>query len=149
MKNSLIVIFIIFLTSCEPTLLAEFEDKPVVTCYLENDISPIITISKIIAFRDDVTYSDQDVDALSITITDETSDVIYKMESIGDGQYYNSSLIAKTGYRYSLSFIYNGEKISSETIVPVAAQDVAFSDTLLGAFASFSRAMFSCREVSA
>ena len=77
MKNNLIILSVILLTSCEPTLLAEFEDKPVVTCYLENEVSPVITISKIISFRDDVNYSSEDINALSITITDETSDMKY------------------------------------------------------------------------
>ena len=139
MKNNLIILSVILLTSCEPTLLAEFEDKPVVTCYLENEVSPVITISKIISFRDDVNYSSEDINALSITITDETSDMKYIMEPIGEGQYRNPMLIAKTGNQYSLRFIYNGDIISSETTIPVDAEDVVFSATQLGAMISTTK----------
>ena len=67
MRNILLLLLIVPLSACEPTLLAEFEDKPVVNCYLEDGVSPIVNISKIIAFRDDVTYSDEDISKLDIT----------------------------------------------------------------------------------
>ena len=117
---------------CQPTLIAEFEDKPVVNCLLEAGNSPILTISKLIAFRDDVEYTDEDVSTLSITITDETENLFYQMQSIGDGRYENPSLIAQDGHSYSLHFIYNNKTISAITTVPIKPQNVVFSATSIG-----------------
>ena len=135
-KTIYIILGYLIITACEPTLIAEFEDKPVVYCYLEAGTSPILTVAKLIAFRDDVVYSDEDVNRLSITVTDETEGKNYQLQSIGDGKYENSQLIAQTGHTYSLNFIYNNSHISATTSVPEAPQNVEFSATSAGVFGS-------------
>lgn len=117
---------------CQPTLIAEFEDKPVVNCFLEAGNSPILNISKLIAFRDDVEYTDEDVSTLLITITDEIENRSHQMQSIGDGRYENPLLIAQAGHSYSLNFIYNNKTITATTTVPDEPQNVVFSATSIG-----------------
>lgn len=137
---------------CEPTLIAEFEDKPVVSCFLDAGTSPVLTVSKLIAFRDDVAYSNQDVNMLSITIRDETADQDYQLQSTGEGKYENPSLIAQTGHTYYLSFVYENKPVSATTTVPQAPREVDFSAASIGIMvfdgfsASLSRAQ-SGREI--
>ena len=81
-----LLITIITCSSCQPTLIAEFEDRPVVSCYLDAGDSPLLNISKLIAFRDDATYSDQDINDLNIIITDQTENVDYLLSNIKIGR---------------------------------------------------------------
>lgn len=132
MKKIFILLGCIALGGCEPTLIAEFEDLPVVTCYLDAGSSPVLTVSKLIAFRDDVTYSGEDVSALSITITDQTVGTPYPMQPTGGGGYACPQLTVQAGRAYRLDFAYNGKPVSAATTVPEAPQDVVFSDTAIG-----------------
>lgn len=136
MKKLPILLFIIsiaiFCSSCQPTLIAEFEDRPVVSCYLDAGDTPILNITKLIAFRDDATYSNQDIDDLTITITDNTENVKYVLSNINDGNYENKSLIVQTGHTYSLYFIYNGYTITATTTIPDAPEEVEFSSASIG-----------------
>jgi hypothetical protein len=118
--------------SCQPTLIAEFEDKPVVTCFLDAGASPWLTVSKVTAFRDDAIYSDEDVNALSITIADETDNQTCLLQSVGNGRYENPQLIVQSGHTYRLDFIYNRKPVSATATVPAAPQDVEFSATAMG-----------------
>lgn len=120
------------LPSCKPTLIAEFEDKPVVSCFLDAGASPVMTVSKLISFRDDIVYSDQDVNTLSIIITDETNEQDYLLQAAGEGKYENPLLVIHAGHTYSLSFIYDGKPVSATTTVPEGPKGVSFSDTSIG-----------------
>ncbi len=129
MHRLLYILTCSILVACQPTLLAEFEDKPVVSCYLEPGVSPTLQVQKLIALRDDVEYSDENVDDLQITITNETKGESYSLQSLGEGKYQNLSLVVVQGDEYSLEFTYNDKLISSSTSVPTAPQDVVFSAT--------------------
>ena len=130
-KLHLITLTIItqILISCQPTLIAEFEDKPVVSCYLDAGDSPILNISKLIAFRNDASYTDVDINQLLITITNETTNTNYILENIGDGNYCNETLIIETNHDYSLHFEYNNSSIYAFTTIPEAPTEVEFSAT--------------------
>lgn len=132
MKKIFLLSGCLALGACEPTLIAEFEDKPVVSCYLDAGYSPVLTVAKLIAFRDDVAYSDEDVNTLPITITDETSGAAYPMQAAGGGRYECPQLIAQSGHTYKLEFTYNGKPVLAITTVPEAPQDVSFSATSIG-----------------
>ena len=127
-----LLITIITCSSCQPTLIAEFEDRPVVSCYLDAGDSPLLNISKLIAFRDDATYSDQDINDLNIIITDQTENIDYLLSNISNGNYENKSLIAQVGHTYSLHFIYNNYTISATAVVPEAPEEVEFSSSAIG-----------------
>jgi hypothetical protein len=125
------VIFII-IAGCQPTLTAEFEDRPVVSCFLEAGASPVLTVSKLIAFRDDVQYSDENINALSIALTDETVNQTWQLQSVGDGKYVNADLTVQTGHTYRLDFTYNQKPVTATVTIPDAPQNVEFSDTSIG-----------------
>ncbi|MFI3322353.1 MAG: hypothetical protein R3Y50_07490 [Rikenellaceae bacterium] len=131
MKKILYILIALLIVSCQPTLIAEFEDQPVVSCYLEQGISPVLTVQKLISLRDDVEYSDEDVDKLLITITDNSTAQSYQLDALGDGQYQNSSLIIEEGGEYSLEFTYNGNLITSSTTVPTLPVNVDFSTSYI------------------
>lgn len=132
MKRVACIIALMIFCGCQPTLIAEFEDRPVVYCYLDAGATPVVSVSKLIAFRDDVEYSTENVNNLSIVITDESSGIVFRMSPAGDGKYQNPSLIAEEGHTYSLDFVYNGQEVHSVTTVPAAPQGVSFSATSIG-----------------
>jgi hypothetical protein len=135
MKKIIYVLVSLFVAGCQPTLTVEFEDKPVVSCFLDADASPVLTISKLIAFRDDATYSDENVNALSMTITDETEDISYPMQPVGNGgKYENPLLIIQAGHTYRLDFTYNRKPVTSIATVPDKPQNVEFSTAEVGVF---------------
>jgi len=109
---------IILFTSCEPTQEAEFKDRPVVDAILYAGESPVITISKLIPFREDATFSIEDIDKLTMTVTDLTANTVYAMTPAGEGKYVNESLVAVSGHEYKLDFIYDDIPVSATTKVP-------------------------------
>jgi hypothetical protein len=117
---------------CQPTLTAEFEDRPVVSCFLEAGASPVLTVSKLIAFRDDVEYSNEDINALSIVITDETDNETWQLQPVGEGKYENRQMVIQEGHTYRLDFTYNQKPVTATATIPVAPQNVAFSETSIG-----------------
>ena len=132
MKNIAYLLIITVITGCQPTLIAEFEDKPVVKCLLEAGVSPVLTVSKLIAFRDDVHYSDENVNNLAITITDETENQTWQLQSVGNGKYDNPQFVVVAGHTYRLNFTYNQKPVTATATVPEAPRNVAFSDTSFG-----------------
>lgn len=135
MKKVMYILTCLIVAGCQPTLIAEFEDKPVVSCFLDAGASPTLTISKLIAFRDDAAYSDEDVNALSITITDETDDVSFPMQPVGSGgKYENPLMIIQAARTYRLDFTYNRKSITATATIPDEPQNVTFSTTSVGVF---------------
>lgn len=121
------IIFIGLFWSCEPTLVSEFQDRPVVECYLKAGESPVVTISKLIPFKDDVQFSSENIDNLSITIKDDDAGEDYLLNSIGEGRYTNSLCTLKEGHQYTLSFVYDQIPVTATTFVPDSPQNMALS----------------------
>ncbi len=122
---------IILLTSCEPTQEAEFKDRPVVDAILYAGESPVVTISKLIPFRDDALFSDADVNKLSVTITDVTDNVFYSLTPVGEGKYINESLVAESGHEYRLDFNYDNIPVTATTTVPDLPLDMRLNKTTI------------------
>ena len=132
MKNIVYLLIIMVMAGCQPTLIAEFEDKPVVRCLLEAGTSPELTVSKLIAFRDDVHYSDENINTLAITITDETENQTWQLHALGNGKYDNPQFVVVAGHTYRLNFTYNQKPVTASATVPEAPQNITFSDTSIG-----------------
>jgi hypothetical protein len=127
MKPIYVFFSLILIISCEKTEISEFQDKPVVESYLYADESPTVKVSKLIAFKDDMQFSDMDVNKLEVSITDMTSGKKYSLTSKGDGTYKNESLIVAAGKTYQLSFPYNGQVVTATTVVPRKPQNFLLS----------------------
>lgn len=118
--------------SCQPMIESEFEDIPVVEGFLFNDAPVNMKISKLIPFRDDVSYSDEDVCNLGITISDITTGLDYRLIHQDSGVYVgDEDFLPEIGHTYRLHFIYNGSEITAETQIPDVAQNVVLSDSVL------------------
>lgn len=134
MKNLYPCIFLSLLAAaCEPSLIAEFQDKAVVESYLYAGSFPQVKVSKLIPFRDDVSYSEEDVDKLSITITDEASGSVVTLQPQGGGMYADSSFTIQAGRTYTLSLPYNSESVSAATTIPDKPVGMAISKTTISA----------------
>ena len=135
------IILVALLTGCEPTLVSEFNDRPVVEGFLHEGQPPVITISKLIPFKDDVDFSAEDVDKLNITLTDENDKTAYLLASKGEGKYSNESILVKEGHEYSISFTYGDLPVSAKTEIPVKPQNMKISATTItiGGFQGMSQ----------
>ncbi|MDR2882831.1 MAG: DUF4249 domain-containing protein [Alistipes sp.] len=121
------------LAGCQPTLVAEFRDKAVVQAYLYADHAPEVRVSKLIAFRDDAVYSDEDVNALTVTVTDDTTDESVALSPRGDGLYSTDAMRVAAGHTYSLRMPYNGESVTATTEIPAKPTGMATSRTVITA----------------
>jgi hypothetical protein len=115
--------------SCQKTEVADFQDKAVVEAYLFADHIPVVKISKLIPFSGSATFSDMDIDKLSIQITEKSTGKIFVMSSMGEGKYKNELLQVKTGETYNVTFPYNGEVVDATTTVPGKPQKVKATPT--------------------
>ena len=129
MKRYICLLALLAFVSCEAIPETEFTDRPVVCCYLSAGESPTLTVQKLIPFQSDAEFSEEDVNNLEITITDQTTGKDYLLSGKGEGTYVNPELIAESGHEYSLSFDYDDVPVTAETTVPSAPEGISFSAT--------------------
>lgn len=127
MERLILLIFILAMVSCQKTDVAGFDDKPVVEAYLYADSIPVVKISKLIPFSDDMKFSNMDVTKLEVTITEQSSGKQFTLASQGDGTYRNKDLLISEGKSYQLSFPYNGTLVTASTTVPEKPKNVTLS----------------------
>lgn len=113
------------LTSCVERDNSEFTDIPIIESYLKPGYCITLTVSRQIPFSSNVTYSSDDINNLSITISNNNVDYILK--PLGNGVYADSSLIIKAGERYDLNFDFNSMHVSAYTEVP--SKPVSFTQS--------------------
>lgn len=119
------------LVSCKETVVTGFRDKPVVESYLYADESPVVKVSKLIAFTSDMVYSDMDINKLEVTITESNSQKKFTLTSAGEGSYRNKDLVISAGNSYTLSIPYNGMEVTATTLVPDKPANVTISATTI------------------
>ena len=120
--------------ACQPTLTAEFQDRPVVECYLYAGEPVSVTVSKLLPFRDDVHFSDEDVDKLALSITDETNGNVYPLTSQGAGGVYTGGdFLPEAGHAYRLQFVYDEVPVTAATQIATMPENVHFSKTVIAA----------------
>ncbi|MDR1226238.1 MAG: DUF4249 domain-containing protein [Prevotellaceae bacterium] len=125
------VFSLLLLFGCEPTLVAEFQDKAVVESYLHAGNTPQVKISRLIPFRDDVSLSGEDINSLSITITDEDSGNSSTLIAQGEGVYANSAFTIQEGHTYALHLPYNGFSVTASTVIPSKPVDMSLSSSTI------------------
>jgi hypothetical protein len=103
-------------SSCLERDNSEFTDIPVIESYLKPGYCLSLTVSRQIPFSSNVWYASDDINNLTITISNNEAD--YILEPLGEGRYSDSALIVKGGERYDLSFVYNSMNVSAYTEVP-------------------------------
>ena len=93
-----------------------FEDVPVIEGYLlANDVLTL-KISRQVPFLEGVEYSEEDINSLDISISDNNN--TYLLSPIGEGQYVDSTLTIKEGGQYDLRFLFNDKEVTASTIIP-------------------------------
>jgi Domain of unknown function (DUF4249) len=112
----LLLIITIGFTECNKTDSSEFTDSPILESYLRPGDYGKINITRQIPFSSNVKYSGDDINALSIEISN--NNVLYKLTPLGNGEYIDSSLIIQENERYDVSFVYNNKNVSAYTKVP-------------------------------
>lgn len=125
--------FLLLFSSCQPTLIAEFQDKPVVESYFYADNEPVVRISKLIPFRNDVEFSDEDINLLAVTVTDNTAGESRILSAQGDGIYTTDGFRGVEGHTYTLSIPYNGEIVTATTTIPPKPAGMKTSKTSIEA----------------
>jgi hypothetical protein len=121
------VILSAFFYSCVDRDNTEFTDVPIVEGYLRPGDYLRLTISRQIPFSSNVTYSSDDINALNITVTNNSTN--YVLTPLGEGKYIDSSLIISAGERYDLSFTFNSKNVSAYTTIPSKPASFVESDT--------------------
>jgi hypothetical protein len=122
----LLFLLICVLSACIKNNYSEFTDTPIVESYLRPGDYFNIKISRQIPFSPDVTYSSDDINSVSVSVS--LNNNTYKLIPAGDGKYVNSSLIIKEGETYHLSFTFNSKNVSAYTEIPVKPKKFTQSD---------------------
>jgi hypothetical protein len=115
------------LTACIERDNSEFTDIPIVESYLQPSDYLRLNVSRQIPFSYNVSYSSDDINDLTITVTNNNID--YILTPLGDGNYIDSSLIVAEGERYDLYFNYNSKNVTTYTEVPLKPLSFAQSAT--------------------
>ncbi len=112
-------------TACKKKENTEFTDSPIIESYLSPGDYLNIRVSRQIPFSSDVTYSQDNIDSLSVLVS--VGNDTYFLKTAGDGKYIDSSLVVKAGETYNLSFIYNSKNVSAYTNIP--SKPVKFTES--------------------
>jgi hypothetical protein len=119
MKIKLIVISLLMisaLTACVERDNSEFTDTPIIESYLQPGDYFNLKVNRQIPFSSGVQYSNDNIDSLTITVTNNGN--IYILKPAGDGKYTDSSLIVKEEETYNLSFTFNSRHVTAYTHIP-------------------------------
>lgn len=101
---------------CKKKEVTEFTDIPIIDAYLKPNDYLSVKISRQIPFSSEVNYSSDDINQLSVKITDNNA--TYLLQPIGDGKYIDSNTVVTAGNSYTLSFTYNSKEVQAYTYIP-------------------------------
>jgi hypothetical protein len=130
MKLRILIQFLMFfaaVTACTKANNSEFTDSPIVESYLKPGDHPLIKITRQTPFSSTVNYSSDDINSLSIKITNNNISNI--LTPLGEGLYVDSSLSIAEGERYDISFLFNSKTVTAYTEVPIKPSQFAQSVT--------------------
>lgn len=102
--------------SCEQEEQSEFTDSPILEAYLHPGKYFTIDIARQTPFSADVTYSEDDLDHLSLQV--ERNGEFHTLVALGDGKYIDSTSVVSEGESYSLSFQFNAKTVTGYTYIP-------------------------------
>lgn len=122
-------LLLIWATSCQKSGFVTFDDLPVVEAYLVPGEKIQVKISQKAPYEDNTPDYMPDVNTLEIFVIYATRE--YQLTLRGDGVYIDSSgtIPVITDSTYLLRFVYNGNPVTSSTIIPSKPQSVAQSVT--------------------
>ena len=123
----LFMLALMLVTGCEKSQNMEFTDWPIIESYLHPDQNFNVNVSRQLPFTPDVTYSNDDIDHLYITIT--YNDSIYVLHSLGDGDYCDTNLRVVAGASFTLAMTFNSKDVSAYTYVPAKPSNFTQSAT--------------------
>lgn len=125
------VLFILMIASCEKSTMSDFDNLLVLEGYLFQDEKvDSIHLTKCLSFAtEDTVYTPVDDAQVTINWTNNQ----YLLENIGNGYYsYNGNdLLIKEGNTYAIEINYNGQKITSSTIVPKKTSIHSLTETVI------------------
>lgn len=119
--------FSLLFFACKKEEQQEFTDSPIIESYLEPGSVFKVRITRQIPFSDNVTYSSDDIDHLSITVSYNNTEHV--LTPLNDGNYADSGITITAGTYYNLDFNYNKQKVSAYTYIPQKPQNVSQSAT--------------------
>ncbi len=126
----------ILFTGCSKSETNIFTDLPVVESYLIPGENVCVKISQKTPYLEEIPDPGSDISDLNIVI--EYQNVEYLLVSLGSGLYADTSgvLPVRSDSSYTLSFTYNGQSVTSTTVIPSIPVDFTASDTSI-TFAQF------------
>jgi len=116
-------------TSCQKSEFVSFDDLPVVEAYLIPGEKILVKISQKMPYEDNTPDYMPDVNTLDIFVIYATR--AYQLTLRRDGVYVDSSgaIPVMTDSTYLLHLVYNGNPVTSSTIIPSKPQSVTQSAT--------------------
>lgn len=128
--TSLVVLGIIaLLPGCTKEATSEFTDTPVIEAYLGPGSPLEVVIKRQVPFSDNATFSADDVSALALTISNGTDQ--HMLISAGNGHYVDATWQAPAGSTHTLSFLFNGKRVTATTSIPARPASFAASASTL------------------
>lgn len=135
MKYIIITSLLILTFSCTKTTedITLSNDVPVVSSFLSPNSIPLVQVSKLILFENDISDTTNSIDALEVYLSNyETK---YQMSPVdgkpGQYHYIDSVLQITAEEDYYLEFLYNDIPVSSNTKVPLKPENFEVSATTI------------------
>lgn len=126
---TVLVLSLLTQTACEKSEVSEYTDSPIIEAYLEPGDYLAVKISRQIPFSDNVTYSEDDINQLALTVTFDGE--THVLTPLGNGLYIDSSIVVTEGMNYNLSFQFNQKQVSAYTYIPSKPLNMTQSATTI------------------
>lgn len=128
-RTFIVLILVLICFSCDKEEQSEFTDSPILEAYLHPSKYFTITISRQTPFSAAVTYSQDDIDNLSLQV--ERDGEFHTLLALGEGKYVDSSIVVAEGDSYGLSFQFNSKTVTGYTYIPTKPTNATQSATEL------------------
>lgn len=125
----LILLFSPFLHSCEKELDESFSDIAIIEGYLDTKSPFNITVSRQIPFEENVTYSSDDIDNLTIELS--VNNNLHLLTPVGNGLYVDSTLFLSESDNFNISFTFNSKEVTAYTYMPTKPENYTQSATVM------------------
>jgi hypothetical protein len=129
LSAKLLLVFLIIGTSCQKNSRTDFQDQPVVEAYLYPGSRVSVKITRKTPYDESASLSGTNINALDVKV--KYRETWYSLAILGEGVYTDTAdhIPVLPDSTYILSFTFNGNSISSSTIIPLKPCSVTQSVT--------------------
>lgn len=121
-----LLLLVTYLTGCnKKSNNSDYTDTPVIESYLSPGNYLSVKVTRQIPFSNQIKYSEDDINHLSITVT--YGNISKILTPKGNGEYIDSTVVTGANPSYNISFKFNSKNVEAYTYIPEKPSNMSLS----------------------